>query len=169
MVTVVRSYESKRVIIMRKLKLFNIVLICLLLVGCVSTSERDLTISELRNNDIIDKSWELTDTWTESAAPVPGIAAYMYAYYDSEADSYCCIRVPAIWSTDIDDTKYINVSVYRDATIEVKEYKQYDRRTDSYITHKERMVSDYSDMETYTVDKTNVFGMLKSLRLEAIN
>lgn len=154
---------------MRKLKLFNIVLICLLLVGCVSTSERDLTISELRNNDIIDKSWELTDTWTESAAPVPGIAAYMYTYYDSGADSYCCVRVPAMWSTDTDDTKYINVSVYRDATVEVKEYKQYDRSTDSYITHKERIVSDYSDVETYTVDKTNVFGMLERLRLEAIN
>lgn len=156
-------------IIMRKLKLFNTVLICLLLVGCVSNNERDLTISELRNNDIIDKSWKLTDTWTESAAPIPGIAAYMYAYYDSEADSYCCIRVPAIWSTDIDNTKYINVSVYSDATVEVKEYKQYDRRTDSYITHKERIVSDYSDIETYTVDKTNVFCMLERLRLEAIN
>lgn len=169
MVTVVRCYESIRVIIMRKLKLFNTVLIYLLLVGCVSNNERDLTISELRNNDIIDKSWKLTDTWTESAAPIPGIAAYMYAYYDSEADSYCCIRVPAIWSTDIDNTKYINVSVYSDATVEVKEYKQYDRRTDSYITHKERIVSDYSDIETYTVDKTNVFCMLERLRLEAIN
>ena len=74
-----------------------------------------------------------------------------------------------MWSTDIDDTKYINVSVYRDATVEVKEYKQYDRSTDSYTTHKERIVSDYSDIETYTVGKTNVFGMLERLRLEAIN
>lgn len=154
---------------MRKLKLFNIALICLMLVGCVSASERDLTINELRNNEIIDKSWDLIDTWTESAAPVQGIAAYMYAYYDSEADSYCCVRVPAMWSTDTDDTECINVSVYRDATVEVKEYKQYDHHTDSYITYKERIVSDYSDIETYTVAKTNVFGVLERLRLESIN
>ena len=67
---VVRRHKSIRLIAMRKLKLFNIALICLMLVGCVSASERDLTISELRNNEIIDKSWELIDTWTESATPV---------------------------------------------------------------------------------------------------
>lgn len=153
---------------MRKLSLIIPVLLCLLLVGCVSSSERDTVIRQLRTNDIIDKSWELTDTWVESAAPVPGISAHMYSYYDSSEDTYYCVRVPAYWSTDDDNNKYMDVSIYVDATVEINEYDQYDKRTDSYITHTEHIVSDYSDIITYTFDKTNVFGLLERLRLEAI-
>lgn len=154
---------------MRKFKVIIPVLICILLIGCVSDDERDTILRQLADNDIIDSSWTLTDKWTESAAPVPGISAYMYEYYDSSADIRYCVRVPAYWSMDNNEDKYMNVSIYTDATVEVKEYDQYNRRTDSYITYTEHIVSDYSDVLTYTFDKTNVFGLLERLRLEAID
>lgn len=148
-------------IVTRKLKLFNIVLICLLLVGCVSEKERNKILSELKASGIVKDSWVLTKSWSVSAAPVPGVSAYMYQYATEDCDY--CIRIPSFWYEDSDGNESIDVTLYNAAVVDIKEYKQYDKRTESYIAPREYIISDYESTYDYTITNKRVLGVFKVL------
>lgn len=153
---------------MKMLRLSAIVFLCILLTGCVSEKERNKILGELETSGIVKDSWVLIDSWSVSAAPVPGVSAYMYQYSTKDCDY--CIRIPSFWYEDSDGNESIDVTLYNDAVVDIKEYKQYDKRTESYVTHKEYIISDYESITDYTVTNKRILGLFQILTVsEKIN